>query len=114
MNPETILILGLILLCTILLILLMKRRSSGSAGIFGSFGRDGGNEFQGNSALLQMGQSLEQIDRLARQVDEMSKGLPFTPAKRGAGRSSSGGPDPKSNAQRSLCLPVRILGRTAG
>ncbi len=65
MTIQTALILGLTLLSSILLILLIsgnrirKSRRNGGSGE--------------NNALLQMGQRLEQLDRLAGQVDEMSR-----------------------------------------
>ena len=69
MTLQTALILGLTLLSAILLILLASgRRSRRDGG-----GRAGGNDLSENNALLQMGQRLEQLDRLARQVDEMNR-----------------------------------------
>jgi len=53
---EKAVIAGLIILCGVLLILLLKKRTP-----------------SGDRGLIQLGQRLEQLDRLARQVEEMNK-----------------------------------------
>jgi len=53
---EKAVIAGLIILCGVLLILLLKKRTP-----------------PGDRGLIQLGQRLEQLDRLARQVEEMNK-----------------------------------------
>ena len=71
MTLQTSLILGLTLLSVFLFTLVLikgrSRRDGGSES--GRFDSKAGE----NNALLQMGQRLEQLDRLAKQVDEMNR-----------------------------------------